>query len=332
VRVIVNVSTQSAKLTHKGLYGETKAEADRLFEASGLPVVTLRSSLVYGDQESGVFGTMVRFSKLPLIPVIGPGTAEFRPIHRDDLAQIIVRALAAPRAIGHMYDIGGPQALSFNDLTCAIVQAAGKRRLLVHIPVWAGLLLARACTFLPHPPLTVSNVLGGAEHVPMDIAPMLRDFACMPRPFSQGLEEIFPREDRSHAESRALLQYIALTGVRQWQPSMRDIECFESALGAHRLPVHFLSETYVASRTKLHALDAASRSAYPHSIVQQKLLVAAAIVECNPVSAAWLLPRDRSIARVVLRCTGVGMRTAMAAVRSIPLRLRPSSLARDAGA
>ena len=65
VKRIVNVSTQSAKLTKAGVYGRSTAEADRLFHASSIPTVTLRSSLVYGDASSGVFGTIVRYSALP---------------------------------------------------------------------------------------------------------------------------------------------------------------------------------------------------------------------------------------------------------------------------
>ena len=94
----VYVSTQSARLAKPGTYGRTKREGEDAVRGSTLPWVILRPSLVYGDASEGVAGTIERMSALPAIPVFGPGTALYRPIHVEDVAAVIVAAIAADRA------------------------------------------------------------------------------------------------------------------------------------------------------------------------------------------------------------------------------------------
>ena len=68
---IINISTQSAEIAQKGNYARTKSAAEKIFHNSGLQVTTLRLSVVYGEQESGVFGTVLKFvRRLPVVPVL----------------------------------------------------------------------------------------------------------------------------------------------------------------------------------------------------------------------------------------------------------------------
>jgi NADH dehydrogenase len=191
VGFIVNVSTQSAKLQLKGRYALTKHEADEAFRGSGFPVTTLRSSLVYGDLTGGVFGSLVKFAQWPVVPVMGAGTAPHWPIHVEDLGRAIEIAALRPKTRGQIYEVGGPDRASTNQLLDYISERSGRRSTRLHVPIWLGLLLAKVFSILPRPPFTRSNVLGSNEHVSMDVERFFRDFEFTPRPLAQGLKQLF---------------------------------------------------------------------------------------------------------------------------------------------
>lgn len=329
---IVNVSTQSAKLEKLGLYGKTKKEADALFHASIIPTVTLRASLVYGNATGGILGTIVKYSALPFIPMTGPGTAIFRPLHRDDLAEVIVRALTQPEMAGKTYDVGGPDNVSLNDITKKILEARDVRRPILHLPTGLSLLIARVCNILlPRPPLTVSNVLGSAVDVPMDTHTLHEDLPGLTlRHFEEGLREIFgPMPEKADKEARALLRYV-LSSVGHWEPTDEDVQRYRSALRAHGLPENSLDETLVHSRFKLGAADAATMLRRPQAMLRKKLLVAAAIAETSPASAEALLPKDRSLLRMLIRSVDLTASALLKYILSIPLLISSSRLERHA--
>lgn len=323
---IVNMSTQSARIPKKGIYGTTKEKADALFMNAGVPVVTLRSSLVYGDRESGVFGAIVRFSGLPVIPIFGH--ARFRPIHREDLAVIVAKALRLPGVVGNVYDVGGPDSLSLDELTRAVMEARGIYRPIMHLPVWFGLLVARLCSVLPHPPLTVSNVLGGATDVSMDTEKMQRDFAFFSfRSIRSDLTRLFGKpEDKARKEAGLLLTYV-LSAMQRYQPSAQDIDRTLDAWKRHGQT----SDLHISSLRMLCVLDAATRLRYPQCVLQKKLLIAAAIAETQPQSAPALLPRERSRSGFACECIRLSLRSLAAYMCAVPLFLFPSYLARHAG-
>ncbi len=303
-RMIV-LSTQSTKLPKKGRYGTTKMEADRILQSSAVPVTTLVCSIVYGEKTDGIVGSIVGFSRLPFLPVIGPGTPRFRPIHRDDLAIIIVEALKNDATKNRVYDIGGPESLSFDELADSILHAQGLIKKHIHLPIPIALGLARACAFLKKPPVTISNVWGAAVDVPMNLLPFECDFISRPRTFKKGLEEMFPPKNSARAEAAALLRYVLPLA---WVPDDTVIDRYMKALEAHGIEQKATLDPKVyASTLFMRALDLRAKSDYPHGTLRKKITVAAAIAECMPESADVLLPKNRSIAGVCVALLMIGI-------------------------
>lgn len=333
VRRVINVSTQSAKLPRLGAYGRTKKAADDVFAGSGLDVTTLYPSLLYGDAVSGVFGSLVRFSKLPFIPVFGSGDAPFAPLHREDLAEVIARILPDDRFIGRSFDVGGPENVPFTTLIRRILAAQDLSRPILRIPGWIGLLGARVLSALPHPPVTVSNVLGSVQPLPVDGLPLFRELGIAPRTLQQGLHEIFgtPEERGADAEAAALLRYVLSAFRAAPAPTAAEIARYCEAVTALAMPDHRLDSSVVRSRGKLARLDAWTRLRHPHAVLRKKLLIAAAIRECDPSSAPFLLPKDRSRLGILLRCARYGLRSVITTLRALPLPLFPAYLQRNAG-
>ena len=185
-RRVVVLSTQHVHLKRCGTYGRTKRIADALFADSGLDVTILRPSLVYGPGSRGVFVKLAGFvRRLPVIPVVGPGTWHLRPLYLDDLVAVIVETLARP-------DVGGVERITYNEFLQAICSALGRPCRRVHIPLALGFALAWVLErMLPHPPFTVDNVYGSLLDVPCDLRALLRDFRPAFTSLAVGLQRTF---------------------------------------------------------------------------------------------------------------------------------------------
>jgi len=130
--------------------------AKRAMEAavrdSGIDHAILRPSFVFGPDGGALprFGRIVRFS--PLVPVPGSGTQRIDPIWIGDVAHACSLALALDESVE--VELGGPEAVSWNELWQRIARTLGKRRRLVHLPVSLLRPQAALCERLPNPPLT----------------------------------------------------------------------------------------------------------------------------------------------------------------------------------
>ncbi|MBI2386957.1 MAG: NAD-dependent epimerase/dehydratase family protein [Elusimicrobia bacterium] len=192
VRRVVNVGSQASRLPRRGAYGETKAQADEVFAASGLEVTTVMPSLVYGPKDPGAFGKLARVTATaPFVPVIGDGSVRFQPVHVDDLCAVIAGCLAEPKTAGKTYSVGGPESVTLVELIDRIGAALGKKPRRVHLPYWAAMGIARVLgLFLAAPPLSVSNVTGAVQSAPdADYRTVFVELGIEPRPLADGLKD-----------------------------------------------------------------------------------------------------------------------------------------------
>jgi predicted dehydrogenase/nucleoside-diphosphate-sugar epimerase len=202
VQRFVNISSQSAHPANPSVYGRTKMEADQEVRAArDMDWTILRPSIIYGAAAKGIFDKMVQYCrKLPVVPIIGGGHEEMRPVHADDVAWAALACLDTPATIGKTYDIGGFDALEFNQFIKEILKALGKRKMCFHLPIPVALAMARALSLLmKNPPLTPDNVTGIQTVRHVDISAAQRDFGFAPRSFAQGLRGIFGAGPRGAA-------------------------------------------------------------------------------------------------------------------------------------
>lgn len=326
---LVVVSTQSVKIARQGTYARTKAAADAVFRASGLRVTTLLPSLVYGEEPSGVFGTVSRFVRaLPVLPILGDGRWRSAPVYVGDVADAVAACLASDRSVGRSYDIGGPELMPFDEVVDRIADALGVRARKLHLPFGLSLLAARAAAaLLPSAPITVSNVLGSNQDTAIDIGPARRELGFAPRDFASGLALALggsartPRaETLSLAdEGRVFARY--LLGV---EPADELVERYAAA---HRAllgdPGEGSAEVRFVHRHPgaLPYLDAALGLFRRESELRQKLLVAAAVLEATPLHADIFLGRPRSPLRVLATLAGAGLASAAKLAVGVPLWL-----------
>jgi NADH dehydrogenase len=138
-------------------YFGAKWAMERAAESSGLEYTIVRPSFVFG--RGGALPTFVRQVKLsPVVMVLGPGTQRIQPIWLEDVAQFYATIVDDPRAAGRIWEIGGPDIVTWNELYLTIAKVLGKRRRLIHVPFAAARAGARLTQWAPGAPVTVDQI------------------------------------------------------------------------------------------------------------------------------------------------------------------------------
>jgi NADH dehydrogenase len=135
-------------------YFAAKWAMERAVRDSGLEHVIFRPSFVFG-RDGGVLPTFVRLARYsPVTPIIGPGTQRLQPIWVEDVAQYYVHAVSEPAAVNRTFELGGPDAVSWNEFWELLKRVLGVRRPSVHVPFGAMRVQAAVTERLPGAPVT----------------------------------------------------------------------------------------------------------------------------------------------------------------------------------
>jgi uncharacterized protein YbjT (DUF2867 family) len=135
-------------------YFAAKWEMERAVRESGVEHVILRPSFVFG-RDGGVLPTFVRLARYaPVTPIVGPGTQRLQPIWVEDLAEHYARALDLPEAAGRTFELGGPDAVTWNEFWDRLKRVLGVHRPSVHVPFGLMRVQATLTERLPGAPVT----------------------------------------------------------------------------------------------------------------------------------------------------------------------------------
>ena len=124
----------------------------------------IRPSIVFGPSTEGKFQFVGQLADLvrsgPLIPVPGSGEARFQPIHLDDVGGAFAATLADDRTIGQVYEIGGPDVLTYREMVDLVADSIGISKPVVNVPVPLIRLGVRLIGPLPfvEPPVTADQL------------------------------------------------------------------------------------------------------------------------------------------------------------------------------
>ena len=185
----------------KSQYHRTKWEAEKLVKAGGIPYTILRPSLIYGpgDQFTIRLADAIRFS--PVLPVIGSGRSKVQPIHIDDVTACIRKAVTSDAYLNGTYEIGGPEQLTYEEVSKAVAAALGVRRPTVHMPMLFMRTMARvAGAVLPKPPVTTDQLIMLQEDNVCDPENIREAFGIEPVRFAEGLARFLGKDRAGDAD------------------------------------------------------------------------------------------------------------------------------------
>ena len=172
----------------RSAYHRTKWEAEELVRASGIPWTVLRPSLIYGAGDAFTMRLSEMIRRSPVLPVIGSGRSKVQPIYIDDVASCIAKAVQGDGFMNRPYEIGGPEQLTYEQVTRAIADALGVRRPTVHMPMLFMRTMAKiAETVLPKPPVTTDQLIMLQEDNVCGMQDIREAFGIEPVGFREGL-------------------------------------------------------------------------------------------------------------------------------------------------
>jgi NADH dehydrogenase len=123
-------------------YYHAKWTMEQNVKASGLEHVIFRPSFVFA-RDGGILPTFRRLARVaPVTPIIGTGEQRIQPIWIDDLAAYFAEGVSRPEAANRLFELGGPDAVSWNEFWERLKSALRVRRPSLHVPM--GLMRANA--------------------------------------------------------------------------------------------------------------------------------------------------------------------------------------------
>ncbi len=218
----------------------SRQQTGDVLRASGVPVVELRASIVIGSGSLSYEMVRALVERLPVM--ICPRWVQVRtqPIAVDDLVAYVLAARNLPKDAAGVYEIGGPDVVSYRDIMLEYARQRGLRRWLIAVPLltpklsslWLGLvtpLYARVGRKLV-------ESMRNATVVTSDRARTA--FTIRPRPMREAIARATSREDAELAATR-----------------------WSDALSSAALPPHWGGERYgtrlVDSRSVVVSVDPA---------------------------------------------------------------------------
>ena len=199
----IYISALGASKTSASEYSRTKATAEEIVQRSGLPATIFRPSIVLGpncaflqQMEELVKRPPLTPFPLPFVPVPGSGENRFQPVWVGDLCAALVSVLSKNNpAVNRIFDLGGADTVSFNELIEAVAKALGIKKPLLHAPMGAMKFAARAMeAVLPRPPITVDQLTNLQTNNTGDISALREILGVSPLPFAEALARCYRKQ------------------------------------------------------------------------------------------------------------------------------------------
>lgn len=135
-----------------------KGRAEQAIMAGGVGYAILRPSWAYGPEDRALnrFAAIARLS--PLLPQVGVRPQRIQPVHVDDIALAARRVFEVDDAWNRIYEIGGPDVMTMNEVLKALLDVMGKDRVVVPVPTALVKAGTAPLALLPKPPMTPQGI------------------------------------------------------------------------------------------------------------------------------------------------------------------------------
>ncbi|WP_157014331.1 complex I NDUFA9 subunit family protein [Mesorhizobium xinjiangense] len=155
---LTQISALGADPDSSSLYATTKARGEQAVMETLPDAVIYRPSILFGPEDDffNKFAAMTRFS--PALPLIGGGTTKFQPVYVADVAEAIARSVDGKVEGGRIYELGGPEVLTFRQCLEKMLEVIERKRMLVNVPWPIARLQGAILGLLPKPLLTKDQV------------------------------------------------------------------------------------------------------------------------------------------------------------------------------
>jgi uncharacterized protein YbjT (DUF2867 family) len=147
VRRIIYLGGLSAESAGLSEHLRSRQETGEILREAGVPVVELRAAIVLGSGSLSFEMIRALVERLPVMICPRWVGVETQPIAIEDVIAYLVAALDLPAGAERVYQIGGPDRITYGDLMREYARQRGLKRLLIPVPLltprlsslWLGL-------------------------------------------------------------------------------------------------------------------------------------------------------------------------------------------------
>jgi uncharacterized protein YbjT (DUF2867 family) len=164
-----------------------KGRAEEAIRSSGLRYAILRPSWAYGpgDKALNRLAGIARLS--PIVPRLGVRPQRIRPVFVGDIALAVRRVFERPEAWNRIYEIGGPEVMTMEEVLSTMLDVLGRRRLILPVPTALAKLATAPLDLLPNPPMNPAGVEFAVQDGLVDISDLERLLDVHPVDLRSGL-------------------------------------------------------------------------------------------------------------------------------------------------
>ncbi|HPG40490.1 MAG TPA: NAD(P)H-binding protein [bacterium] len=191
VKKFIYISAIGADARVESPYWRAKGLAEQAVINSGLDYTIFRPSFIFGPDDAvfNMLASVIKRSPFGLFPVFGSGEYKHQPVSVYNVADAVAAALVNPASANKIYDIGGPEPLSWNRQLDIIGRCVNKKTAKIKIPLLLTKPLVAAAGILPFFPITSEQLKMLIQDNVTDNTRLLQDLDIALTPFEQGLKE-----------------------------------------------------------------------------------------------------------------------------------------------
>ncbi|MDQ3914060.1 MAG: NAD(P)H-binding protein [Actinomycetota bacterium] len=163
-----------------------KGRAEESVRASGMRWAIIRPSWAYGPEDRALnkFVAMARLS--PVVPQLGTKPQRVQPVWVGDIA-LAARRIFERDAWDAVYEIGGPDVMTMNEIIHTLLDVMGKRRAVLPVPASLAKLGTAPLKLLPSPPMTPQGIEFAIQEGVVDTTALRKRLGVDPTRLRDGL-------------------------------------------------------------------------------------------------------------------------------------------------
>ncbi|MCM3881140.1 MAG: DUF2867 domain-containing protein [Vicinamibacterales bacterium] len=135
VRRIIYLGGLTDETGPTSVHLKSRAETGEVLRASGVPVIEFRASIVIGAGSLSFEMIQALVERLPMMVCPRWVATLTQPIAIDDVLAYLDAALQCPEKISGVFEIGGPEVVSYGDMMKEYARLRGLNRVLLPVPV-----------------------------------------------------------------------------------------------------------------------------------------------------------------------------------------------------
>ena len=166
VKKFIQVSAIGASADSTSIYQRSKSEGEKRSLDNFKNTVIVRPSVVCGTEDNFT-NLFSKLSFMPVLPIVKINY-KFQPILVTDVAEAIMKIILTKNNEGKIYEIGGPEIISFGDMVKNILKTINRKRFVFEMPLQIAKIQSKILSLLPFPPILTEdqcNILSESDNI-----------------------------------------------------------------------------------------------------------------------------------------------------------------------